>query len=222
MANPDHPAVDAYFRALGEFIHEFGKTESHLAFMLQRFVSAEINAAYEPFFALTRGAVRPEPLMDLLRALTGSQRSKPLSDIIEAVLRITGVSKEERDEISNVLGHFGHIRFIRDKIAHQGAWPEEHQGGVRWRSSAHGREPKDTKSYYFTVDDLRAATRDLQAVRGRLDVVMIPENPNVRGMVEQEGHYEPWRYKPVQPDSSRGQTRHSRQSPRDRFRSLFQ
>lgn len=72
MKHPRPTGADLY-PALGRFMHQFGTTENHLAFMLQRYVSGIIDSLYEPFLAPGVGVIRPEPLMDLLRALIGVQ-----------------------------------------------------------------------------------------------------------------------------------------------------
>lgn len=199
MHNPNHPAVDAYYKALGRFVHEYGHTESNLAFMIRRYASGLIDEAYAPVFAPGKGVVRPNPLMDLLRAVMGEQRAAVLAEILKEVMRAAGRDDKSRAEMKETLDHFGHITAIRNRIIHNGAWPEKDT--LRWRSTtSQGRTPKDLKTTFFTIDDLKNASEDLAIIRHRISALVVVENPNVRADAEKAGYFQPkpWRYKPVQ------------------------
>jgi len=189
--------------ALGRFVHEFGHTEHHLAFMIHRYVSASINEAYEPFFAPGRGVIRPHPLTDLLRALMGEQRSGVMSEILKEVMRATGRDQRNCAEMKETLDHLGQITAIRNRIVHHGAWPQDDQTTWRSLTAPQGRSPKDLKTAYFTIDDLTNASVDLATIRHRIDALLVTENPNVRPEAEAAGSFapKPWHYKPVQLDA---------------------
>jgi hypothetical protein len=203
MHDPNHPAVDAYYKSLGRFVHEFGHTEHHLAFMIHRYASGVINEAYEPIFAPGRGAIRPHPVMDILRALMGDQRSGVLVEIAKELMRAAGRDEQSRKEMKDTVDHLGSITAIRNRIIHHGAWLEDDES--RWRSSTapQGRAPKDLKTAFFTVDDLGNASTDLHVIRERISALLVTENPHLRPEAEKAGYFrpKPWLYKPVQLDA---------------------
>lgn len=112
---------------------------------------------------------------------------------------------EQQAAMSDTLAQFGSIRFIRDKIAHNGAWPRHNEMDEwRWGTFSHQRrKPTDGGEHFFSTDDLNHAAEDLETIRHRLDALLITEHPILLEEAHALGTFGPWRYKPA-PQDGRG------------------
>jgi hypothetical protein len=177
---------DAYFLALGRFIDSYGRTESVLALYLSRFVARAFGDDSNEGLTLTR-------------VLLGSQRTKELSDTLKRLLRVTGAAEERQETLAKALSHLGEIQMLRDRIVHQSASPEFHEGKWAVRNSNHNqiRENSQLEELYFTIEDMDDMSADLWLLQVKVRMALFPElvitpEPNTLMKYAQQ----PWRYKP--------------------------
>ncbi len=199
---PDRPdsypvaLTTAYFAALGEFIHEFGKTENELAFLLIRYATGHITDSYnvDPHKVMSRTTGS----WDVCRGLIGSQRAAGLADLIKVMARIGNADEDSQANLEAALAHFAEIRFVRDRITHNGAAPQHFQG--EWRLATSNRqqvrEAEKGNTIRFRIEDIEAATADLQSIRLRVSAELVTEHTGARRLAEEFNAYAPWRYKP--------------------------
>lgn len=180
---------DAYFLALGKFIDAYGQCESILSYYLARYVAG-----------MRFDEQVGEQLM-LTRALLGSQRTKELSETIKRVLRLKRVPAAHQACAAAALAHLGHIQYLRDRIVHQSAKPEFHDGrwAVRNTNQNQVREASQIEEIYFTIEDLDDMSEDLWYVIAIVRSAMFPDVITMAGrsgdLIDQN-EFPPFLYKP--------------------------
>ena len=139
--------------------------------------------------------------MALTRALLGSKRTSELSELLKRVFRVAGATETDQAQLAEVLGQFGVIHNLRDKIVHQGAWPEFHEGKWAIRNSNHNqiKEQSQLVETYFTIEDLDDMAADLDLIQDkvrRLLFTAIFTHGFHGNRSSQWVQQEPWRYTP--------------------------
>jgi hypothetical protein len=177
---------DAYYLALGRFIDAYGRTESTLAHYLTRFAAREFGDDSE------RGRA-------LARSLLGALRTEGLKDTMTKAAATAGIEQRFQEELSGALAHLGEIRFLRDRIVHAGALPEFHDGKWTVRTTNHNQVRVEAQivEIHFTIEDLDAATTDLESIAIRIRHALFT---TLRKIGEATRAYrrahEPWQYRP--------------------------
>ena len=128
----------------------FGLTESELAMRLSDFVSL-------------RCLNLPPELQEIPYALLGSKRMAPLCDTIKAIAKMASVEDAFLKDLDAVTAHLGEIRFLRDKIAHNGVIHDSFEGpGWFCVDNVHNAGDFEKIRYVsFRIEHLVAATSDL-------------------------------------------------------------
>src|SRR4051794_4482493 len=98
MSNPS--VWDAYFSALGRFMHGFARTEDLLNNTLANFVRQHV------------GPIRPNG-HEVIRAVLGGQRLAPLKDALKRVLKATRSPTEMRSKVDDLFDQLAQIQFVR-------------------------------------------------------------------------------------------------------------
>lgn len=176
--------LSAFYLAYGEFIRQFGQTESTLAYHLEEFALSLIGDG--------------QPQKDVLRALLGSRRTPQLADATKLCLSAAmrhGSSHQEQDaaEIVTLFAQVSEIRFLRDRTAHYAIHPEYKRGKrvyFRTLNRYSVNSPEKTVEILFQIEDLEAATADLKTICQRL--------PRTLKLIQSENteKLRAWLYKP--------------------------
>jgi hypothetical protein len=234
MPTPDHPApkdhhdwpervVEAYYAALGKFLQTYGDAESGFLFLIDRYASGLLADDVNRHTPPTEGWARTRTQVDVVRALVGSQRSEEIAATIQMLLRIAKRSPSEQRMAKEALDHLGKIRVIRNRIVHTGALPFYDGEWLFKTGDRHEvREREKAKDYVFRIEDLEAMTDDLLAIRLRIAVVILVENPTFQKFATTHGAFEPWRYKAIQAVSPEHTSERIRASGRPQPRSPFE
>jgi hypothetical protein len=162
----------------------------------------------------------------IIGAVMGGQRLAPLKDTLNRLLRVTAAADAVTKNVTDILAHVGEIQFLRDRLAHNGAFPDLENG--RWwfgtTNVSTVRERKDSEMLFFTHEMLLAASHDLEDAWELIDRQIRPqfwaevddqmrrEDPAYAGRT-----FPPtWRYKPSELRRERPRSqpkRKSRQPP---------
>jgi hypothetical protein len=215
--------VEAYYAALGKFLQTYGDAEAGFLFLVDRYASGlladDVNRNTPP----TESWSRTWTQVNVVRALVGSQRSAAIADMIKMLLRVAKRPEAEQEMAKDALDHLGHIRVIRDRIVHTGALPFYDGAWLFKTGNSHEvREREKAKDYIFRIEDLENMTDDLKAIRLRLAVVTLTENPFFHKTATSHGAFRPWRYKPIQPVAPDHTQRKIRESGHPQPRSPFE
>ena len=177
--------TEAYYLALGRFIHMFGRAEDSL--------NAEIAS-------LAAHSLKESPnAFKVSRALLGSQTLKFSADTLKILLRILNFPKQRQDDAGKILGQFSEIGKIRNKIVHHGAYGI-FDSDYRSVGPTVVKEDKDHKHFYINSKILNAASRDLEIIPTRLSMCITPEVN--QAVLKAPADYVkdivgPWHYKPM-------------------------
>lgn len=178
--------LDAFHLAYGQFIRQFGQTESTLSYHL------------EEFLLRLYGDKRFEK--DIFRALLGSRRTPDLANVtklcLEAAIRDREpYQKDDLDEVTELYRQVAEIRFLRDRMVHHAIHPGWRRGQPVYfrilnRYAVNNLEK--TQEILLRIEDLEAATEDLKTVCIRLPRALWLHDHGGQGPLQ------PWLYKPSQ------------------------
>jgi hypothetical protein len=180
-----------YFSMLGRFIHEFGRTEDLLNRIVHRFLAQQLNAQHPAALQTIQGVL-------------GGMRVKMSSDIIKRTLRTSGASHGMRDEADRILNQLGEIHYVRDRLAHNAAYPDAKKPGW-FRTDNHitvrENEKADVRS--FKLEALANMVADLERIPDLLERALFPETIRITDeeLSDDPNHAKnvdalnaPWRY----------------------------
>lgn len=170
----------AYFEALGKFVYAFAKAEAitHLSFR----TFARLDAS-------------------LAMTLKGGMRLSDLMSVIRDAMAINGFSEEDQREIDYLFAQLSEISTFRNRILHRGAemLPD---GTLESTNHATMKAIELLEVVKFTLNDIRAATSDLNRIA--LRVAMFMSKPGEDDDMDQdfsEFLQSAWRYKPLKPET---------------------
>lgn len=234
MPTPNHPApkdhedwpepvVEAYYAALGKFLQTFGDAEAGFLFLIDRYAGGlladDVNRNTPPTEFWARSRVQ----MDIVRALVGSQRSAAIATMLKMLLRVANRPEAEQNLAKEALDHLGHIRVIRDRIVHTGALPFYDRTWLFKTGNSHEvRERNKAQDFVVRIEDLEHMTADLKAIRLRLAIVTLYDNPTFHETAAFHGAFETWKHKPIQPVAPDHTQRRVRESGHPQPRSPFE
>jgi hypothetical protein len=184
---------DAYWLALGQFFDTLGSVESTLSTYITRFVARKFGKDDAEGIALAR-------------ALLGRQRSQEISDTVKRLLRVTNADEQTHIIANGAFQQFGLIVGIRNRIVHQGASPEYHEGKwtVRNTNQSQVRESGQIEEIFFTIEDLEHMARDLGIIQIMVRVSLFPELGREFRKSALSYIQEPsWHYKSSEPERNR-------------------
>ena len=200
-AEPIDPAAlrpnwDAYYAALGRFMHEFAVAEE------------EINRIIQDFVIFDQLAL-PINKQLIAKALLGGFRLAAAKDMLKRLLRVTEASSDVRCKINRILDHLGEIHYMRDRLAHNGAFPSmERAGWFVTTNQIQVREVDQMDWIAFTPDMLMDMAFDLDRIPYLIGITLAPQDERERhaslATTEEERsmilepHKQPWRHKPSQ------------------------
>ena len=174
----------AFYFAYGEFIRQFGQTESTLSYHL------------EEFLLQLFGEDRLQK--DIFRALLGSRRTPELAKAtqlcLEAAIRAGDPYQEsDLEEVKELFRQVSEVRFLRDRTAHYAIHPEWKRGRpvyFRTLNRYTVNNLEKTEEILFQIEDLEAATEDLKTICRRL--------PRALWLFDHDGleMRQPWLYNP--------------------------
>jgi len=185
----------AYFKALGEFCHEFAAVESMLPGLVVREVLDKSNARTTgPTYS---GGEISKPGInagDLMKSAMSEMRVGPAMAALKRVLRMSKASKGTISEVERLLKQVGEIQFLRNRLAHHAAQIDatNREGWLEVSNQDSALEPDQVETLHFQMETLHNAADDLRRIRHLLGYAL---NPAVSPPVGMLG---PWRYTPAQ------------------------
>jgi virulence-associated protein VapD len=181
--------MPAFNLAFGQFIRQFGQTESTLAHSLELFAGRLVGETN-----LNRS---------VLRALLGSKRTPELATAtklcVKAALKWEFKPTPDALEVDQLYAQLSEVRFLRDRTAHYAIGQNWTQGPVYFRvlNRYTVNDTDKTEEILFQIEHLEKATTDLQTICTRISFALgmsrrgenyqDPSNPVIRP---------PWLYKP--------------------------
>lgn len=183
----------AYYLAFGQFINQFGQTETTLSFHLEQYAHGLIGGG--------RGNDYDDLKLDVLRALIGSRRTGDISTAFKLCMKSWSksgrpYSDEASQEIDALLSQLGQVRFLRDRTAHYGVQIRAEREAIYFRALNRYtvNDLEKTEEILFQIETLEAATADLFTICRRV--------PFALGMHHRRGdptdnpvQLPPWQYK---------------------------
>jgi hypothetical protein len=150
--------MPAFHLAYGEFIRQFGQTESTLAYHLEEFV----------VFLLGDKDLHK----DIARALLGSRRTPELANATKLCLKAAINSGsthtvQDTEDLNTLFAQLAEVRFLRDRTAHYAIHPEWRIGGPIYFRALNRYTVNDlekTEELLFTIEHIEAATTDLKTI----------------------------------------------------------
>lgn len=151
----------SYYDALGRFMHEFAALENGLNTSLLVYLTKRLKVMD------TQGN------RDVLVAMLGGMRVTALRDTVKRLLRVTDAEDEVVKEIDSLFEQLGEIRYIRDRLAHNGALPDKRdkEGWFYTSNNITIRDPGDADAVYFKPEHLLDMASDLSRLNRRFDAV---------------------------------------------------
>jgi hypothetical protein len=214
--------IQDYYDTLGRFIHQFGRTEDLLNRIVHRLLVQQLNA-------------RHQAALQTVQSVLGGMRVKMSNDTIKRALRVSGASLGMRTEADRVLNQLSEIHYIRDRLVHNTAYPDDSkgQGWFYTNNNITVRENEQIDVIRFKLEVLTNMTADLERIPDLLERALFPESTKT---IDEElrtdpdhgqriaALYAPWRYKLSQlrrtgprsrpsPQARRRQRRPSRKRP---------
>ena len=123
-----------------------------------------------------------------------------MSDTIKLLLRVANQPDETRKIAYDALSHFGNIKVVRDRLVHSGASPF-YDGKWLFRTW-NGHEVKErtkAQDFVFEIEDMDNMASDLRAIRLRIAVATVTDDPNFPSFANNHQAFQPWKYKQIQP-----------------------
>jgi hypothetical protein len=200
-----------YYLALGHFMHAFSSMEDSLNGLVTSYLTFAVAGDYDSKY----GAHYP-----VIQSAIGGMRLSTLKDSIQRLMRSTSVHKDIQAGVAEILGHLGAIQFLRNKIAHNSAYPLYVDGEWWFQTNDLNTiyEYQNHAIIYFTKEHLQTAASDLEVASGFIDRLLHPLVYSEAGDPEDEdqGRYGPWRYKPstLKLEGPKYQPNPKRQPPR--------
>jgi hypothetical protein len=156
--------MQSYYQTLGRFIHQFGRTEDLLNNIVHRLLVQQLNA-------------RHIAAMQTIRGVLGGMRVAMLSETIKRTLGASGVAHGMRQDAERVLNHLAEIHYIRDRLAHNAAYPGDgkNKGWFYTNNNITVRENEKANCLWFKLEALRNMTADLARVPDILERILFPE-----------------------------------------------
>jgi hypothetical protein len=190
------PTIDpmqGYYYALGRFFHQFGRTEDLLNNIVHRLLVQQLHTQHLA-------------ALQTIQAVLGGMRVKMLSDAINRTLSASGAAYAMREDAKRVLDHLGEIHYIRDRLAHNAAYPGEgsKEGWFYTNNNITVREDEKANVIWFQVEALNNMTVDLAHVPDMLERILFPEETRIidEELGDDPDHAErvaalqsPWRYR---------------------------
>lgn len=181
-----------YYLALGEFHHSYTDLEHELTCIVRNVV--------------TEGMQKHRHVA-AVSAVLGGLRMAPARDTIKRLMRVLGMSREEREAVDKAFAHLGEIQFLRDRLAHHFTTHDDNRPGTWVNDDFAGvRELSKWTTIEFTHLTLRAATADLRAIKVYLDGLFcqhITPLPGINLPPFDLNAFPAWQYKPVVPAPQR-------------------
>ncbi len=196
MAGPEDE-VQVFYTALGRFMNEFALAER------------DLNGIVSDLVALDLLQLSPER-QEVLSAVMGSERVKPLTDTIKRIARVMRASDYAMGELDRVLAHLNEIRVVRDRIAHYGAEWDYTEPGRYWVAVQIGaREMNRIEFLSFEPPMLDNMSEDLPWIVYCVRMALVRDDrrdeiardhAKMAPTKEEAAHYRkpasrPWRYK---------------------------
>ena len=170
---------DAYFMALGRFVHAFSEVEKAIHYSFANFTKLKI------------------PIAHIIKRESGA---KDLISIIKQTVRLNKFSDKAIAEVECLFTHFDAISIFRNRVLHRGAYLQE-DGTYLSHNMATMRTMEAYEMATFTLEDIQFATRDLGRMAIRIyDVAnvtpyhqMTKRDPRAAPLL-----LAPWQYKSVE------------------------
>jgi hypothetical protein len=181
---------------MGRLVHAFAVAED------------DINRIIHDFAILGRLAL-PVEKQAIVHAILGGMRIAVARDTLKRLLRVTGAADSVCAEINRVLGQLGEIQFFRDRIAHNGAFPDfENAGRFYTTNQIAARETEQVEWISFTPAILLDMAHDLELIPYLIDMALaspgerdrhaaLAKTPEDRQAIL-DPPSRPWRYRPSQ------------------------
>jgi hypothetical protein len=156
--------MQSYYHALGRFIHQFGRTEDLLNNIVHRLLVQQLNA-------------RHPASQQVIKGVLGGMRVAVSSETIKRTLRTSGAAHGMRSEADEVLKHLREIHYIRDRLAHNAAYPGDgkNKGWFYTNNNITVRENEKANCLWFKLEALSNMTADLARVPDLLERILFPE-----------------------------------------------
>ena len=196
---PIDPAVfkidwDAYYDALGRFMHQFAHTEDELNRIIKDFVVKVLKLT---------------PSNQIIAAIVGGMRIAASRDMLKRLLRVTRKSQEVKDKVDHVLAQLGEIHYMRDRIAHNESYPSlAKAGNFETTNQMQIRETEQMDWISFNPQILLDMAADLERIPYLIEITLASaaERERHATMAKTVGDRQqvldprsrPWRYKPSQ------------------------
>jgi hypothetical protein len=168
---------DAYYLALGRFVHNFSEAEAAIHFVFHVFTKMPIPIA---------------------QAVKRESKASDLISIMKATAKLHNFPAATLDELGKLFAQFEHISSFRHRVIHRGARAQE--DGTYLSSNVPTMKSYESfETATFSVSDVQAATRDLGRISIRLYwAANLAHPPQGDPDAVQRILLGPWRYIPVQ------------------------
>lgn len=177
-SNLDHtndPAAERMYW-IGRFVQRFANTERVIHFSLRAIVGLPDAAGRALFNTLST------------------------ADAVTALIRLQEATTGLHAELTPTLTHFRNITEFRHRTVHRPIGPTEK--GLTSDTIMTALSPDKAQIMNFTLDDLKAATFDLDRIMLRM---LIMSFPKLESLLPKEDAFGTWLYKPVQLDNQNRQ-----------------
>lgn len=174
-----------YTSALGLFVDQYAAAEAFVHLCFARF--AKMNR-------------------DLAMAIKGAMRLSDLMALTKRVMVVKRWPEEDRALIERAFTHLNDISEFRDRVLHRGAYVDS-EGNLLSTNVATMKSFDLMETVNFKIKDVEDATEDLRAIQRLISLVAYRRKVMKRYGPEliDEELKQPWRYRPVKPESLRQQ-----------------
>lgn len=168
---------DAYFMALGRFVHAFAEVEKAIHYSFANFTKLKIPIAH---------------------IIKRESSAKDLISIIKPAVKLNKFSERAIAEVESLFTQFESISTFRNRVLHRGAHLQE-DGTYLAHNMATMRTGEAYETANFTLEDIEAARRDLGRITVRLyDVANLTPYGMKRPAQVDALLSAPWQYKSVE------------------------
>lgn len=187
--------LPAFHEAFGHFINQVAQTESTLSFYLESYAHGLIGGGF--------GNNHDDLKLDVLRALLGSTSISDLPRSFKTCMKAWTKAghpypEEIAREIDALFAQLGEIRDFRNQTVHNVSHPYWLEGATRFRTVNRYRVTETEKSVemFYRIEDLEAATLDLQTICLRLPFALGMQKRLTKEDTRIPVQLPPWQFRP--------------------------